>query len=106
MTTIHLFSLDHDQSLPWRLRDAVKDLGSESLVSAGVPAVAMSWKDGLDKAYVPWKVDKVIGSDPSGSFDSVTEVDSKRHRVDPSSRVFDEAGPILIFLPRNESFHA
>lgn len=64
-------------SLALDLRNAVKDLNTECLMSTGVPTAATSWKDRYGRIYVSWKIEEVIGNDPSGSFDSVTEIDSR-----------------------------
>ena len=65
-------------SLALDLRNAVKDLYTECLMSIGVTTAPMSWKDRYGKMYVSWKIEEVIGNDPSGSFDSVTDIDSRR----------------------------
>ena len=65
-------------SLALDLRNAVKVLNPECLISNGVPTAAMSWKDRYGKIYASWKIEEVIGNDPSGSFDSVVEIDSRR----------------------------
>ena len=65
-------------SLALDLRNAVKVLNPECLISTGVLTAIVSWKDLYGKIYVSWKIEEVIGNDPSGSFDSVTEIDSRR----------------------------
>ena len=65
-------------SLALDLRNAVKDLNPECLISTGVLTATVSWKDRYGRIYVSWKIEELIGNEPSGSFDSVMEIDSRR----------------------------
>ena len=65
-------------SLALALRNAVNDLNPECLISTGVLAAAVSWKDRYGKIYVSLKIDGVIGNEPGGSCDRVVTIDSRR----------------------------
>jgi hypothetical protein len=65
-------------SLALALRNAVKDLNPECLISTGVETATVSWKGRYGKIYASWKIDGAIGKEPGGSFESVTEIDSSR----------------------------
>ena len=94
-------------SLALDFRNGVKDLNTECLISTGVLTATMSWEDRYGRIYVSWKIEEVIGKNPSGSFDNVVEIDSmraERKASDTSAKIQQQFSSVsLNHAPSRES---